>query len=275
VTHVRVVAAQCGAQTESTSDNVETVLRVLRTAGDADLVVFPECIVSGYMIDRVEDAFSVAVFRNGEELALIAAACRERGVHAVVGFLEMDKDELYNTAVLIGPAGPIGYYRKEHLPFLGVDRFVTPGRNPSPAAFDTTIGRIGLAICYDIRFPESARCLALAGCDIIAMPSVWPDTVHLIADHMVRVRACENRVFVVACTRGDSEAGARFMGKSQIIDPRGDVLALAGAGEQLIAADLDLEQAREKSVVTIPGEYEISIFKDRRPDAYSLITHSD
>jgi predicted amidohydrolase len=168
----------------------------------------------------------------------------------------------------------VGYYRKEHLPFLGVDRFVTPGRNDSLAAFDTPLGRIGLAICYDVRFPESARCLALAGCDIIAMPSVWPDTAHFVADHMVRVRACENRVFVVACTRGDSEGASGFMGKSQIVDPRGDVLALAGTGERLLRADLDLQQSREKKVVTIPGEYEVSIFADRRPDAYSRITQA-
>jgi predicted amidohydrolase len=272
--HLKVVAAQCGAVLGDTEHNTDTVLRLLEEAADASLIVFPECILSGYMFADEQRAAAAAVERDGPELNRIAQACARLGVHVVIGFLEKAEGTLYNTAALIGPRGPVGYYRKEHLPFLGVDRFVTPGRNDGLAAFETPFGRIGLAICYDVRFPESARCLALAGCDIIAMPSVWPDTADFVADHMVRVRACENRVFVVACTRGDSEGSSGFMGKSQIVDPRGDVLALAGTGERLLRADLDLQQSREKKVVTIPGEYEVSIFADRRPDAYSRITQA-
>jgi predicted amidohydrolase len=272
MTRLKVAAAQCGAELGNIDKNLDTVLRLLHAAGEAGLVVFPECILSGYMFARREDAFAAAVPRDGPEVMRIADACRQRGVHAVVGLLEVEGGRLYNTAALLGPRGPVGFYRKEHLPFLGLDRFVNVGHNEAIAAFDTDIGRIGLAICYDVRFPESARCLALDGCDVIVMPSVWPDTADFVADHMVRVRACENRVFVVACTRGDAESGAGFMGKSQIIDPRGDVLALAGGGEQLLFADLDLDLARQKCVITVPGEYEVSLFADRRPDAYSLIT---
>ena len=138
--------------------------------------------------------------------------------------------------------------------------------------FDTPVGRVGLAICYDIRFPESARCLALAGADIIAQPSVWPHTVDIIANHMVRVRAAENHVYLVAVTRGDSEEGIQFRGNSQIIDPRGNVLSWAEQGDVLLTADVDLAFSAQKRIVVRPGEYEVSLFEDRRPASYTGIT---
>jgi predicted amidohydrolase len=272
----KVAAAQIGADLDQVEANVRRVVETIREAAaqGVDLVVLPETVLNGYMFEDPAAVRRSALDLDGPELRTIGEACREVGIVAVVGLLEAADEVVYNTAALVGPDGLIGSYRKQHLPCLGVDRFVTPGPTAAPAVFETPFGRVGLAICYDIRFPESARCLALAGADIIAQPSVWPDTVDIIANHMVRVRAAENHVFLVAVTRGDSEAGIQFRGNSQIIDPRGDVLAWAEQGDALLIADVDLSRSAQKRIVVRPGEYEVSLFQDRRPESYARITSS-
>ncbi len=270
----KVAAAQIGADLDQVEANVRRVVGAIDDAAaqGVQLVVLPETVLNGYMFEDLESVCQSALALEGPELTAIVEACRRGGIIAVVGLLEAADDVVYNTAVLVGPDGLIGSYRKQHLPCLGLDRFVTAGQQAHPAVFDTPIGRVGLAICYDIRFPESARCLALAGADIIVQPSVWPDTVDIIANHMVRVRAAENHVFLVAVTRGDKEAGIQFRGNSQIIDPRGNVLAWAGQGDALITADVDLSFSAQKRIVVRPGKYEVSLFQDRRPASYAGIT---
>jgi 5-aminopentanamidase len=272
----KVAAAQIGAELGQVEANVRRVVDVIGDAAalGVQLVVLPETVLNGYMFEDLESVSHSALDLDGPEMAAIGEACRQGRIVAVVGLLEAADGVVYNTAALIGPDGLIGSYRKQHLPCLGLDRFVTPGPSAAPAVFDTPVGRVGLAICYDIRFPESARCLALAGADIIAQPSVWPDTVDIIANHMVRVRAAENHVFLVAVTRGDSEEGIQFRGNSQIIDPRGNVLAWAEQGNALLTADVDLSFSAQKRIVVRPGEYEVSLFQDRRPASYAGITSS-
>lgn len=274
MTTTKVAAAQIGADLDQVEANLGRVIGTVRKAAEEGvrLVVFPEAILNGYLFDDAESVRRSALALDGPEIAKIMDGCRETGILAVVGLIEAAGDVAYNTAVLLGPDGLIGAYRKQHLPFLGADRFVTKGPSGAPAVFDTAIGRVGLAICYDIRFPESARCLALAGADIIAQPSVWPDPVDIIANHMVRVRAAENHVFLIAVTRGDAEAGVAYRGNSQIIDPRGNVLAWAEKGDVLLTADVDLSFAAQKRIVVKPGEYEVSLFEDRRPATYQGIT---
>ncbi|MFI5426742.1 carbon-nitrogen hydrolase family protein [Aeromicrobium sp. UC242_57] len=103
----------------------------------------------------------------------------------MIGFLELDGDLLRNTAVLLGPGGVMATYRKTHLPHLGADRFVTPGDN-EPVLVETPLGVVGLSICYDLRFPEWARCLALGGADIIANPTNWPAPAERVAELFTR-----------------------------------------------------------------------------------------
>lgn len=270
----KIAAAQIGADLDQIDKNLERVINALQQAADqrVQFVVFPETILNGYLFEDADSVRRSALHLDGPELSRIADVCRETGIVAVVGLIEAAGDAMYNTAALLGPDGLIGTYRKQHLPLLGADRFVARGPDGAPAVFDTPIGRVGLAICYDIRFPESARCLALAGADIIAQPSVWPDTVDIIANHMVRVRAAENHVYLVAVTRGDVEAGIQYRGNSQIIDPRGNVLAWAEKGDELLVADVDLSFSAQKRIVVKPGEYEVSLFEDRRPAAYESIT---
>jgi predicted amidohydrolase len=270
----KVAAAQIGAELDKIGDNLGRVIEMLRRAADegVQFVVFPETILNGYLFDDAESVRRSALSLDGAEISKLVDVCAESGIVAVVGLIEANDEKPFNTAALIGPGGLIGAYRKQHLPTLGVDRFVAEGPAGAPAVFDTPIGRVGLAICYDIRFPESARCLALAGAQIIAQPSVWPDTVDIIANHIVRVRAAENHVYLIAVTRGDVEGGVQYRGNSQIIDPRGNVLAWAEKGDQLLISDVDLSFSGEKRIVVKPGEYEVSLFEDRRPANYQAVT---
>jgi 5-aminopentanamidase len=273
--HVKLAVAQMGA-TQDVAENLTRIIGILDDAAteDVDIVVLPECVVSGYMYEDRADALSRAVTATGPELANIARVCRERQLHAVVGLLEKGPDgNLYNTAILIDDVGQrIGHYRKTHLPCLGVDRFVDRGIE-TPPVIATKHGNIGLAICYDLRFPETARSLALSGADIIAQPSTWPAEAAMLAEHFVPVRACENRVFVAVANRPDEEAGVSFMGRSQIAAPNGQRIAEAdGESEGLLTAVVDLGEARDKRIVNVPGEYEVSLFADRRPDLYGRIT---
>jgi len=272
---VKLAVAQMGA-TQNVAENLVRVLSVLDEAAtqDVDVVVLPECVMSGYMFEDRAEAVSRAVTVNGPELADIARICREGQLHVVVGLLERGHDDdLYNTAVLVDDAGQlIGHYRKTHLPCLGVDRFVDRGTE-TPPVVATRHGNIGLAICYDLRFPETARSLALAGADIIAQPSTWPSEAAMLAEHFVPVRACENRVFVAVANRADEESGVSFMGRSQIVAPSGRRIAEAdGESDCLLTAVVDLGDARDKRIVNVSGEYEVSLFADRRPELYGRIT---
>jgi 5-aminopentanamidase len=237
----------------------------------AKLIVFPECATSGYIYDSFEEALKCADEVPGKTTDSISKLTQVHNIYVIIGILEKSNHKLYNTAILIGPRGIIGTYRKNHLPYLGVDRFVTPG-NEQGKVFDTGVGRIGMAICYDLRFPESARTLALEQADIICQPSNWPVEAKDLPDFLTRARAYENRVYVIAVNRGGIERDIQFIGRSQIIDPRGSILKeLPTEDTGFIVAELDIEVSRRKKVVNKPGEYEVDLFNDRRPNLYRVI----
>ncbi len=252
-------------------------LLVEAIAHGAQLTVFPECATTGYGFGDLEGAGAVAEPVPGPTTEILTEVCRrhrmdEGGPYVVVGLLERTPDPamVYNSAVLVGPEGLIGCYRKAHLPLLGVDRFTTPG-DTGFRVWETEIGRIGIIICYDLRFPEAMRVLGLSGADIIALPTNWPDGSQNAPQFVTRTRALENRVFVLACNRCGEESGFWFFGHSQITDPRGTVLAEAEADETICYADIDPAQARQKRIVLRPGEFELDTFGDRRPDLYGRI----
>jgi predicted amidohydrolase len=132
---------------------------------------------------------------------------------------------------------------------------------------------VGIEICYELRFPEVTRALALAGARVIALPTNWPTNAAMLADHVICTRASENRVFFVAANRTGSEQGTRFIGRSQIVDPSGHRLAeLDGDAVGLVFVEIDVAEAEVKDLVVQPGEYEVSLFADRRPDLYGALT---
>jgi 5-aminopentanamidase len=270
---VKVAVAQMDPKLGQNTANLARILALFRkaTAEGARLVVFPECAVSGYGFATLEAGYAAAETIPGPATDALGVVCRETGAYAVVGLLERDgADSVYNSAALLGPEGVVGVYRKAHLPLLGVDRFTTPG-DSGFRVWETAVGRVGIAICYDLRFPEATRTLALEGADIIALPTNWPDGSQNAPLFVTRTRALENRVFLLACNRCGEESGFWFFGHSQITDPGGNVLAEAGDGEQICYADIEPEQARQKRIVLRPGAFELDTVGDRRPDLYAAL----
>ena len=243
-------------------------------AKQARLVVFPECALTGYCFENLQEALPYAETIPGPSTQLLASVCRRTRAYLVLGMLERDGDRCFNAAALIGPEGVVGKYRKVHLPFLGVDRFVDSG-DLGFAVHETRLGRIGLNICYDGSFPESARTMALKGADVILLPTNWPKGAEQFAEFLVNARGLENHVFSVAVNRVGIGRGFRFIGRSRIADPSGRTLALASADEEeVIFAEIDPSAARDKHITRVPGKHEINRFKDRRPRYYGKIVEA-
>ncbi len=243
-------------------------------AKQARLVVFPECALTGYCFENLQEALPYAETIPGPSTQLLASVCHRTRAYLVLGMLERDGDRCFNAAALIGPEGVVGKYRKVHLPFLGVDRFVDSG-DLGFAVHETRLGRIGLNICYDGSFPESARTMALKGADVILLPTNWPKGAEQFAEFLVNARGLENHVFSVAVNRVGIERGFRFIGRSRIADPSGRTLALASADEEeVIFAEIDPSAARDKHITRVPGKHEINRFKDRRPRYYGKIVEA-
>lgn len=239
----------------------------------AQLIVFPECALTGYVFTSLEEALPLCESIPGASTGKIISVCRELNVYVVLGLLEREAGKCYNAAVLLGPRGMLAKYRKIHLPYLGVDRFVNHGDLP-PTVCQTEIGRIGMGICYDINFPEHARVMALQGADIIVLPTNWPLHREFVPEHIIPARAAENLVFIVAVNRAGEERGTRFIGRSKIAHWSGGIALAEGKPyeEDILYANIEPATAREKHLVFTPGEFEVDIFKDRRPELYSVIT---
>ena len=268
---MKVAVAQIEPKLAEKERNLEACLAKLDAAAaeGAELLVLPECALPGYMFDSAEEALPFAEEIPGPSTETLERESRRLGMHVVCGLLERDGDALRNSAVLVGPDGLVGTYRKTHLPFLGVDRFVVPGDELN--VYDTPLGRIGVEICYDLRFPEVTRTLALKGADIVAHPTNFPMAAKLQTELITVARAAENRIYLLTANRVGKERWGEFCGWSQIVDPFGKRLAEAGETEEaLLVADVELEKARDKDYV-IPGEYELYLFGHRRPELYGAI----
>lgn len=242
---------------------------------DARLVMFPECALTGYSFDSLEEAVPFAEPLDGPSAQAISAACQETGAYAVVGFIEADGDKFYNAAMLVGPGGVVGSYRKVHLPFIGIDRFLTPG-DQSFKVFDLPFGKVGLNICYDISFPESARVLKLMGAELVVLITNWPPAAWRSPEFVVNTRALENHVYYAAVDRVGTERGWQFIGRSKVVDCNGDTLGEAGAdSEELLVAAIDFQEANNNHIVNVPGTYEVDRLADRRPAFYGTISQGE
>ena len=254
--------------------NRRKIVKRIRAATEsaANLVIFPECALTGYCFDSLEDAAPFAEPIDGPSSEAIAEACRETGTYSIVGFIEKNGSNFYNSAILVGPNGVIGGYRKVHLPFLGVDRFLTPGDEPF-RVFDLPFGRIGLNICYDASFPEAARALKLLGAELIILPTNWPTGAWRTAEFIINSRACENHVNFAAVNRVGVERGWKFIGRSKVVDFNGDTMGEASReNEEMLIIEVDLQEANKNKIVNVPGSYEIDRLEDRRPEFYEIIT---
>lgn len=232
------------------------------------LIAFPECLLTGGSFDSREDLERGAI--DVDQLEPLLQVSAQTGIHIVVGFYERRPDAIFNTAALIGPQGIIGLHRKRHLPFMIGDRFTDVPQAWQAPVFDTEIGRIGLAICYEIRFPEVVRTLALEGADIVVLPAAWPEQARMLPELFSTVRAAENMVYFLAPNRNDMDGGMQFIGSSHIIEPSGKTLVRGGLEDGVFTVEIDVAKARDKSLIREPGVFEVHPFRDRQPETYRI-----
>ena len=270
----KVAGVQMDVQFAEPQTNLERMHQKLQetVANGAQLTVFPECTTTGYCYQSLEEALPQGETLDGPSVSTVAQWCRDWNTHVIFGLLESEAQGLYNSLALVGPEGLLGRYRKMHLPFLGIDRFTTPAKS-APEVFALPGINVGMNICYDSSFPEAARILTLKGADLIALPTNWPPTSGLTADVIPNARALENQVYFMSINRIGHERGFEFIGKSKICDPRGRSMVFADhADEAILYAELDPEIARQKHLVSIPGEHEVHRINDRRPDLYDSLS---
>ena len=230
----------------------------------ADLVVLPELWSSGYVFSSHAEVASLAEdSATGPTARALRAAARREKRHYVAGFPERHRGRFYNSAMLVAPSGLQAIYRKLHL-FEREQEWFSPGNLPL-AVHRVGRARVGMLICFDWRFPETARTLALLGADVIAHPS---NLVYANAQEAMRVRALENRLCTVTANRTGTETrpggSVPFTGRSQIVGPDGVVLVRAPkSGDCAREAGIDLAYCRNKALSSLTD-----LFRSRRPAFY-------
>lgn len=274
-----VAALQHESRAGDIEGNLTRMCEVLDSAVErqVQLAVLPETSLQGYGYDSAEEVARDAVGLGDPLMTRVRDEVARRDLCAVVGVIERDGDRLFNSTVAIDSSGELfDVHRKLHLPCLGIDRFVEAG-DREPPVFDTPVGRVGLLICADMIFPEAARVAALKGADVIAISACVPYPVTIYADHLIRVRAYENCAYVVFADMSGPDGAWRYDGRSQIVEPGGTVVVEAAReGAEVIAAPVDVEQARAKVRVReprggIPHPYEVDFFGQRQPEVYGRI----
>jgi predicted amidohydrolase len=266
---MKIAAAQIDIQLANVDQNLARMDDILRESArkGAQLTVFPECALPGYCYDSLAEAMPFSQTVPGPATERLAETCRKLEAFAVFGLLEREGELLFNACALVGPSGLLGCYRKVHLPYLGIDRFTTPG--DSYAVYEAGSVRVGMHICYDGAFPEAGRSMALDGADLLVLPTNWPPGSQCTARFVINARAMENNVYFAAVNRVGTERGFRFIGESKICGPDGNELASAPHTEETILyAEIDPVKARDKHLVRVPGKHEINRFADRRPETY-------
>lgn len=261
---MRVAALQFEPRFLDPEHNLESILRLLSGARDG-LIVLPELCFSGYNFTAERQLAQSADDPAGERFAAIAEIARRKSMGVVAGFVERQGGRYYNSAALVTGDGTIGIYRKTHL-YGAEKKWFAPG-DTGFRVFEWRGTRIGVMVCYDWRFPEAARALALRGAEVICHPSdlVTGADVWGLA---MRARAIENKVYIVTANRtgaeGEGATRLSFTGCSQIVSFNGRILASADAGSEcLVEAEIEPERTRNKAF----SEWN-DIFADRRPDLY-------
>jgi predicted amidohydrolase len=232
---------------------------------EADLIVLPELFASGYQFVSQEEVRQLAEpVPGGPTTSLLLESAKRRRMYIVAGLPERAGSYCYNSAVVVGPSGFLGCYRKTHL-FYEETLFFVPG-DSGFTVWDIGSAKIGVMVCFDWYYPESARTLALQGADIICHPS---NLVLPSCPDSMPVRCLENRVFAITCNRIGSEArGGKdrltYIGQSEVVTPRGTILHRAPRElEDLCIVEIDPAEARNKTL----NRYN-DLLRDRRPAFY-------
>jgi predicted amidohydrolase len=239
------------------------------TSMGSQLIVLPELCISGYVFNSRGEAFDNAeLVPGGRSVKAWEDVARQNGIYIVAGIAEKQDTALFNTAVLIGPQGYIGKYRKLHL-WFEEKLFFEPGNTGLPV-FNVPFGRLGMMICYDMWFPELPRIYASLGVDLLVIPTNWPKSRESnqlvdITDKIIISHSNINGIFIAACDRVGEERGVAFKGRSIITSNHGVIIdgPASATSEEIVKASCNLSAARKKQ----SSEFN-NILGDRRTDVY-------
>ena len=270
---VTVASVQMGPFVGEKSRNLQASVRLIELAAakGAQVVVLPELCSSGYVFESREEAFANAdQIPDGESTAVWAEAAQRLNIYVVAGTAERAGERLFNSAVLVGPKGYIGTYRKLHL--WGDEHLFFEAGDLGLPVFHTEIGRLAAVICYDGWFPEVYRLLAMRGADIVCMPTNWVPMLGQRPQHisMANTRAMasahSNSLNIVCANRVGTERGQPFIGGSLIVGSDGWPVAGPASpdGEEILYAQFNLKASRGGRHLTPFND----VVRDRRDDVY-------
>jgi N-carbamoylputrescine amidase len=269
---MRLALIQMNSRAAARDANVSRACAFIAQAASegAQFVVLPEFFNVEYFPQfRDYKYMDYAEPDSGPTITAMRAAAKQHSIHLVATIFEIARAGLYyDTAMLIDPAGDIvGKYRKVHpAALLSLEKIYFRGGSSFPV-FKVGEWTVGISTCYDNLFPESCRCLALNGAELIIAPYATP--IDDPWENFLTTRALENGVFLAACNHVGREGEWRMSGKSMIITPRGKVaLQASGTEEQIISLDLDRDDV-------FTARRNFPLFRDRRPDAYTAITERE
>ena len=246
-------------QPEANLERARDFAAQAREAG-ADLLLLPELWLHGYDLERAGE-WAAPLGEGG--FAHMAGLARDYGLHVAGSLLEQHAEGVSNTAVLYAPGGALlGSYRKIHLfRLMQEPRYLVAGERATLCP--TPWGPTGLSICYDLRFPELYRTMALAGAVLFLVPAQWPVRRVEAWLLLAHARAVENELIVAACNRVGDDGEVIFPGRSCVVDPWGHALVEGDDQEGLLIARADLREVRK-------ARRYLTVYEDRRPDAYHV-----
>lgn len=266
---LKVALAQISCKRGDKTENIRKIERNVERASKegADLVVFPELSLTGYLLR--DQIYELAETIPGQSTDILEKLAKKTGAHIVFGMPELSSKTqatVYNTAVLVGPNGLIGKYRKMYLPTHSVfeeKRYFRPGYQT--AAFETELGKIGLIICYDIFFPEVTRLTRLKGAQLIVCISASPTTRKAFFETLTTARAIENTAFMAYVNLVGIEDGLQFWGGSRLIGPNGKILVKTRYDDE----DLAIGEVNYSDIR--PIETFVPTLKDLRPELFDML----
>lgn len=252
--------------------NVEKAEKYIKEAANkgANLVCLPEVFNTGLKFKGMNKYVNLIEKKDGYTLSKLKSLAKELKIHvACTLFIESEKDIYENTAILIDDEGKIiGTYTKTHP--VGEERQLVKKGMEYPV-FDTKLGKIGMVICYDVCFPESSRILAIEGAELMIVPAAWRGGHYFKEwwDLSLACRALDNLMYVVACNQcGLTGDGEMYAGKSQIINPLGQVLGTLGTEEEgILYQDIYLDR------IAVDRAFN-TVLIDRNPESYKKITEN-
>ncbi|MCW3993185.1 MAG: carbon-nitrogen hydrolase family protein [Candidatus Bathyarchaeota archaeon] len=266
---IKIALAQISCKRGNKAENIKKVeSRVTKAKQQgAELVIFPELSLTGYtMRDQI---YELAETIPGHSTTVLEKLAKKTGTYIVFGMPELSEKTqatIYNAAVLVGPNGFIGKYRKMYLPTHSVfeeKRYFRPGYQT--AVFETELGKIGLIICYDIFFPEVSRLTRLKGAQLIVCISASPATRRTFFETLTAARAIENTAFLAYVNLVGIEDGLQFWGGSRLVGPNGKTLVQAKYDEE----DLVIDEINYADIR--PTEAFVPILKDLRPELFEKL----